>query len=340
MKYFITRLNGALIQSTTAHAQEMVAGVAHQLGFKEMAIYFYNFPKESNESLSSRYDGIIAGIRGGDIVVFQYPTWNHGRFEMGLINRIKVYGGRVAIFIHDIEALMFESSRYALGETIEIFNMAECLIVPSGAMKQFLLDNGVRADMKFVIQEIFDYITDINFIESPKFTKKIHFAGSPEKLAIPNQWDYDIPLKLYSTEPCSGQSVEKMGWLNPSALLLELAKGGFGLLWYGNEYWHQYIKYNSSFKLSTYLAAGIPVIVPRGISNQYLIEKNHLGLVVDNVDEAVEMIKSMTEEEYKEYICHVEKFSLLIRDGYFTKKLLIETIHRMQRDDFPRDEID
>lgn len=333
MKYFITRLNGALIQSTAMQAQEMVADIAHWLGFKEIAIYFYDFPEESNESLSSRYDGIIAGIRGGDIIVFQYPSWNHGRFEIGLINRIKVYGGRVVILIHDIEALMFESSRYALGETIGIFNMVECLIVPSDAMKRFLLDNGVRADMKFVVQEIFDYITDINFIESPKFIREIHFAGSPEKLAVPNQWNYDIPLKLYSAEPCSGENVKKMGWLNPSALLLELAKGGFGLLWYGNEYWHQYIRYNNSFKLSTYLAAGIPVIVPRGISNQYLIEKNHLGLVVDNVNEAVEMIKSMTEEEYKEYIRHVKKFSLLIRDGYFTKKLLIETIHKMQRED-------
>lgn len=41
----------------------------------------------------------------GDIIVFQYPTWNHGRFEIGLINRIKVYGGRVIIFIHDIDQM-------------------------------------------------------------------------------------------------------------------------------------------------------------------------------------------------------------------------------------------
>lgn len=206
-------------------------------------------------------------------------------------------------------------------------------------MKHFLLNNGVRLDMKFAIQEIGDYITDINFIESPKFTKEIQFAGSLEKLAVPNQWNYDMPLKLYSKEPCSGKRVKKMGWLNPSALLLELAKGGFGLLWYGNEYWYQHIRYNCSFKLSTYLVAGIPVIVPKGISNQYLIEKNHLGLVVGNVDEAVEMIERMTEEEYKEYVRHVEKFSLLIRNGYFTKKFLIEAIHRMQREDFLGDEI-
>lgn len=182
VKYFITRLNGAAVQSTAAYAQGMVADIAHQLGFKEIAIYFYNFPQESNESLSSRFDGIIAGIQRGDIIVFQYPTWNHGRFEIGLINRIKAYGGRVVIFIHDIEALMFESSRFMLGETIEIFNMAECLIVPSDAMKQFLLNNGVKVDMKFVIQEIFDYITDINFIESPKFIREIHFAGSPDQI--------------------------------------------------------------------------------------------------------------------------------------------------------------
>ena len=120
--------------------------------------------------------------------------------------------------------------------------------------------------------------------------------------------------------------------MDSSSLLLELAKGGFGLVWYGDEYWHQYMKYNNTFKLSTYLAAGIPVIVPKGISNQYLIEKNHLGLVMDSLDEAEEKVRNMEEVEYQEYVQYVQHFAPLIRNGYFTKKFLIDAIHALLRD--------
>lgn len=333
MNYFITRINGAMEQSTAQYAQKMVSDIAHSLGFKDMAIYFYNSSEESMENLGFRYDGIIAGISRGDIIVFQYPTWNHGRFERGLIGRMKAYGGRIIIFIHDIEALMFETSQFMMKEALEIFNMAEVLIVPSLAMKQFLLEQGINEDVKFVTQEIWDYITDINFNYPPKFKKEIHFAGNPEKLPIPNRWDYDIPLKLYSSASCSGSNVQKMGWINPTALLLKMAEGGLGLLWYGNEYWHRYMEYNNTFKLSSYLAAGIPIIAPRKISNQQLIEKNHLGLIVDTVDEAVEKVKKMTEKEYGEYASHVKQFATLVREGYFTKKLLIEAVHAILRND-------
>lgn len=331
MKIFITCING--LSGAAQHAQTMVSDIAHQLGFRNMGIFCYNSREESAESLSSRYDGIIAGISPGDIVFFQHPTWHQLRFEEGLIRRIKAYGGRVVMVVHDVEALMFESSRFMLKMVTEIYNSAEVLVVSSYAMKKFLLDNGVRADMKFAIQEIWDYTTDIRFSQPAKFRKEIHFAGKPSKFLFPDQWDFDVPLKVYASEQCTGENVQVKGWMDSDRLLLELAEGGFGLVWYGNDYWHQYMRYNNSFKLSTYLAAGIPVIVPRGISNQYLIEGNHLGIVADTLEDAAEQVKNMSEAEYQEYVRHVREFSPLIRDGYFTKKFLIEAVQMLLRQD-------
>lgn len=264
---------------------------------------------------------------------FQHPTWHPLKFEEGLINRIKAYGGRVVIVVHDVEALMIETSRFMLEYVVGLYNSAEVLLVPSYAMKKFLQENGIRKDMKFVIQEIWDYTTDLQFSQDPKFKKEIHFAGNPSKFLFPRQWNFDVPLKVYTSEECTGENVQVMGWMNPGSLLLEVAKGGFGLVWYGDDYWHQYMKYNNSFKLSTYLAAGIPVIVPRGISNQYLIEKNHLGLVADSLTEAVELVKNMEEADYQEYVRHVREFSYLIRNGYFTKKFLIDAVQMIMRQD-------
>lgn len=331
MKVFITCING--IGGPALASQEMVSDIAHQLGFKSMGIYCYDSSKESKESLSSRYDGIIAGISPGDIVFFQHPTWHQLKFEEGLIGRIKAYGGRIVIVVHDVESLMFESSRFMLKMVAEIYNSAEVLVVPSYAMKKFLLDNGVRADMKFAVQEIWDYTTDIRFSQPPKFRKEIHFAGKPSKFLFPDQWNFDVPLKVYTSEPCTGENVQVMGWMDSDRLLLALAEGGFGLVWYGNDYWHQYMRYNNSFKLSTYLAAGIPVIVPRGISNQYLIEGNHLGIVADTLADAADQVRNMGEVEYQEYVRRVREFSPLIRGGYFTRKFLIEAVQMIMRAD-------
>ena len=331
---YITKINGGTITDIAQYAQHQTAEIAHQLGYREMGIYRYNADAERNEILSARLDGIIAGLRwNNDIVVCQFPSWNGTRFDLALVERIKTYRCRVIIFIQDVQALMFESNRYLLPALVDLYNQAEVLIVPSHAIKNFLLENGVREDMKVVVQEIWDYTTSIHFTALPKFKREIHFAGNPEKFLFPNKWDYDIPLRLYSSLSCTGKNVLEMGWMEPDALLLELAKGGFGLLWYGDDFWRQYMGYNNSMKLSTYLAAGIPVIVPQGISNQYLIEKNRLGIVVNSLEEAVERVKDITEQEYQEYVDCVGRFAILLRNGYFTKKLLVEAVHVLFRED-------
>ncbi|XHB95385.1 hypothetical protein AAFF39_10960 [Lactococcus garvieae] len=54
------------------------------------------------------------------------------------------------------------------------------------------------------------------------------------------------------------------GWQHDDQLLRELNKGGFGLVWsenIENQFEREYSEMNASFKFSTYLAAGLPIIV-------------------------------------------------------------------------------
>lgn len=333
MSIYITKINGFFKSSTAQAAQTIVADIAGGLGIKEMGLYRYDNPKETTESLSGRFDGIIAGLNRDDIVIFQFPTWNPIEWEQKLLERIQLYGGRIIIFVHDIIPLMFKSNQYLLTPTIDVLNQAEVLIVPSVPMYQFLLQNGLRKDMKFVVQEIWDYPVTLDF-SVPQFQKIIHFAGSPAKFSFPNEWNYTIPLKLYAHESCSGQNVQSLGWMQPIQLLLELAKGGFGLVWYGDDYMHQYMQYNCNFKLSSYLVAGIPVIVPCNTATQELVEKNHLGIAVNSLEEAITFVSNTTEQEYQTYTQHIKNFSFLLKNGYFTKKLLIEAIHKLQREPY------
>lgn len=290
MNVYITRINGMSFENPVQYRQYMVSEIGHRLGMREMGIYCYNGDTESVESLNARMDGIIAGINRGDLVICQFPTGNGLRFEWSLINHIKAYGGRIAIFIQDMEPLHYEKASTALWEIVNLYNQAEVLIAPTLAMRQFLLENQIRKDMKFVIQEIWDCVADADGFHNTALKREREF----------------------------------------------LDDGRFGLVWYKNVYEREYMRYGILFSLSRFLAAGIPVIVPTGISNQGMIELNHLGIAVGTVDEAAAKAKAMDEPEYLEYKRCVEAFAPAIRNGYYLEKCLVEAMQAFYRKDAGR----
>ena len=152
MNIYITRINGLSFSDPVQYKQCMVAEAAYQLGCREMGLYRYSWRDEPDVSLNSRMDGIIAGINAGDIVICQFPTGNGLRYEWSLINHLKMYRSRIAIFVQ-------EENLSALKSAVELYNQAEVLIVPSPAMRRFLRENGIRENMKFIVQEMWDCIT-------------------------------------------------------------------------------------------------------------------------------------------------------------------------------------
>lgn len=332
MNVYITKLNGLDSNNPLQYMQWMTTEIAHQLGYREMGIYCYDGRTESVDSLNGRLDGIIAGIQWGeDVVICQFPTGNGFKFEWELVNRIKCYQCRVVIFVYDSESIVLESNRERLPETIKLYNQAEALIVPSLMMRQFLLDNGIRKDIKFIIQEMWDYTINMDFLHVPQFCREIHYMGN--EFDEIEEWDYKMSLKVYASSLEQRQNVYYMGRLSPGELVSTLSRGGFGLIWYQDEDSHRGMEYGNSYELARYLAAGIPIIVPRGISNQMLIEKNHLGLVVDSIKEAVTVVEAMTEEEYQGYVRDVRQFACSLRGGYYTKKCLIDAVQAICRKD-------
>ena len=333
MNVYITKLNGLDIRNQSQYIQWMTAEIAHQMGCREMGIYRYDGRSESADSLYGRLDGIIAGIQWGeDVVVCQFPSGNGFKFEWELVKRLKFYRSRVVIFIHDSEEIVCEAKHAALSETIRLYNQAEVLIVPSLEVRQFLLDHGIRKEMKFVVQEMWDYTVDRNFLGLPQFRREIHFTGCGGIEGI-NDWNYAVPLKLYGDSEVQGQNVYDVGRVSQGELVSILSKGGFGLVWYQDADSQRGMEYENSFELARYLAAGIPIIVPVGISNQTLIEKNHLGLVVASIEEAVAAVEAMTDRKYQGYIQDVRRFAQALKGGYYTKKCLIEAVQAICRKD-------
>ena len=52
-----------------------------------------------------------------------------------------------------------------------------------------------------------------------------------------------------------------------------------------------------------------------------------LGFSVDSAEEAADIVKNITEDEYYQLVDNIKNISFLIRGGFFTKKLLMDTVN-------------
>lgn len=203
-------------------------------------------------------------------------------------------------------------------------------------MVDYLRTEGMTVE-KTVIQKMWDCMVSVDETIKPQLKKVINFAGNPNidpKFAFIQKWDCnDIQMKVTVDDGdwAQGKNVIFLGWFNNDNLLVNALRrsGGFGLLWSEDSSCREYMKLNANYKLSVYLAAGIPVIVPDDIAEKDTIIHKNLGIVVNSLDEAVERVRCMKEEEYNSMAENVDRFSYLLRNGYFTKKVLTDAVFRL-----------
>lgn len=333
MKLHLTNLYGMAGDSTVILAQNAVQNIASTLGFRELGVYFYPITADSNSEMNKRIDGIMSSVSIGDIVIFQSPTWNGVEFDRLFIDKLKDMQVKLVLFIHDVVPLMFDSNYYLMKDYLYLYQQADVLIVPSEKMKKRLLEEGLE-NPKILIQGMWDHPHSLALYK-PIFKREIFFAGSLERFPGLLNWSHPIPLRVFSNQPIGKNQAPNFiveGWKRDEELLLELSKGGFGLVWGTTENSGEnrdYYGMNLSHKVSTYLAAGIPVIVPKNLSTMQFIVEQGLGFAVDTLEEASQLVSSITEEEYRDMTARIEMFSYLLKEGYFTKKILVEAIFQL-----------
>lgn len=340
MRVHITNIYGQHPTSTALKAQNRMARVAvENLGFNELGIYSYDMSADSPEMLRTRLDGIIASVSYGDIVIFQFPTWNAFKFDEALLRQLNCYPGlKKVTFVHDMVSLMFESNRYLLSSEIQFMNQTDLVIVPSQRMADFLRSEGLTVE-KMVIQRIWDFPVSIDRSVKPKYRRVINFSGNPEldKFKFAKEWNYDaVELRVTADQAdwAQGKNIRFLGWFNDDTFLVNALRhsGGFGLVWSEDLYTSEYMKMNANYKFSAYLAAGIPVIVNNCIAERDTVIRKNLGLAVDSLDEAVERVAAMSPAEYDKMVDDIAVFSELVRQSYFAKKALTDAVFKVLYD--------
>lgn len=325
MHCYITDING--MHGTSKRAQDMVANIAmDSLGFRPMGIYTYHIDHEPKEQLSARLDGIISPLEVGDVVVVQMPTWINAEYDQQLFERIKLYDAHLVIFIQDIKSLF--PNQEVLQKEIDLYNKAEVVIAHTSQMVDFLRKHGLRVKHTISL-DLMDHYFNGDFQHPAQYSSTIHFASQIEKAKFINDWQIpkSLTVRLFDQRPAwaNNPRIDFVGRKADVELLYDLHRhGGFGLNWTNDPQMGKYYSINDSFKLSTYFAAGIPVIAQSSIAQHEMIRQKHLGILADSLDEAARKVEQTTPEEYQAMTANVEHLGQLVRGGYFTKRALVK----------------
>ena len=318
MRVHITAINN--IGGSARIAQDGVVQIVSGMGWHDIGLFYYPAHTDSEEQLNSRMAGVISSVSIDDIVIFQYPSWNGNRYDNRLIDYLKIYSKKLILFVHDVQALLFagkEINQEMLLNEINIFNRADLLILASEKLHEVLLNYGLKKDIPIVYQKIWDFPTEL-VITKHEPIKRMLFTGGDDI----SFYEGKIPIYQFSFENKGGENIKWCGFLDTNNLLLEMAKGGFGLGWADDVHYQYYDCMNQSHKLAGYLAAGLPVLVRKGCVHEEFVRKNKIGFIISSLEEADHIVAGLSDKEYLELYENVKRIQTLITKGFYTRGTL------------------
>ncbi|KRL92303.1 nucleotide sugar synthetase-like protein [Limosilactobacillus equigenerosi DSM 18793 = JCM 14505] len=246
------------------------------------------------------------------------------------MNQLRIYNVKVVLFIQDVVPLMFKQNYDDwMKPYIEFYNQADLIILPNLKMEERLRKEGLTVK-KVIYQEIWDRLMDYQPKVS-KFKRELIFIGNQERFPFTKNWQYKTQLRLYARVKLADQTQKNIiykGFLADDELIRQL-DSGFGLCWSVNtptQAEKEYSKLNASYKLSTYLAAGVPVIVNQEMPISQFIVDHGLGWAVSSLDDANSLVQNILESEYNEVAKRVNRYGEWLRKGFQSKKIYIDVI--------------
>lgn len=288
----------------------------------------------------------IIKIRKNSIIILNYPQFNKV-FYYFLLGLRKYRKYHLIFLIHDIESIRTtEIKLLTEKEENKVFYEFDYLISHNEKMTQYLMKVCGVDSKKIVNLQLFDYL--VKEKELDKSLRKentvvvagnldINKAGYLYKLA-----DIFKKISLNAYGPNCKQenfSGNYKGSFLPEEIPSVLS-GKYGLVWDGESLdscrgdYGNYLKYNNPHKVSLYLVSGLPVIIWKQAALADLIEKENLGIIIDNLYELEEKILSVSKEEYEVMLNNVEQYREKLKRGEFLKNAIKEIEKRIEKNSF------
>lgn len=302
--------------------------INHKYSWGRGRIYHY-YPFFSKLMTKRQAKKFISIIRPGDTVLIQDFQWEYMQF---ITRECKMRKANVIFLVHDVKCLRFD----VVTHEIDQLNAATLLLVHTEAMASKLKSMGVTAPMKVI--QLFDYYSTEpmqSVYDTIKRKEEIVFAGNLTKskflkILIGNPVNKTVSFKLYGVrKKLNIPTYAKLyycGVFSPEKT--SAMKGGWGLVWDGNSIdtctgdYGEYLRYNSSHKISLYLACGIPVIVWENSSLADLIKKEKIGITVSSLRCIDECISGVSDEAYVQMVTNARIIGEKLRNGEYLKVAL------------------
>lgn len=273
-------------------------------------------------------------LKRADVCLLQYPYYSYLRFHAFLYKWILMnYKGKVECLLHDIQDYR---ERKGIEEAL-VYLLQKCdkIIVHTPAMRDLLVEKLGIVPGKIRILYLFDYLTESPLLPANPLGRKIIFAGNLNKSAFLKDLgklaNKPLSFNLYGASsdnlPQAKNCVYRGKFQPDDVAAIE---GDWGLVWDGDTLetcggnYGEYLKINSSHKISLYLSAGKPVIIWAESSLCDFIVRNHLGIAVHSLYEINEALNDLSEFELKNIQECVAVFAKKLRAGNFLKNVLNE----------------
>lgn len=260
---------------------------------------------------------------------FHYPQMTREKTLLKMKNKKKVHFVSV---VHDVEELRtLGKEQYHKHEFEFMMKIADTLIVHNNVMRDFFIEKGFDKE-KIVVLGIFDYLREKSNTKLPVFEKSVTIAGNLDVKKsgyIAGLPMLDCKFHLYGPN----YSLDKAANVTYGGILLpdqvpEVLTKGFGLIWDGDSIetckggFGDYLRYNNPHKLSLYLSSGLPVIIWKYAAEAKFVEENNVGYTIESLSEISQLLKRISEDEYKKMAENVRKFSKRLTDGEYMQQAL------------------
>ena len=305
--------------------------ILEQQGYSLCLIHIHKFQIFQKISIFLDLEIIHSKLKKCDKLFLQYPYYSQTQ------NGLKFYKKLLTNFSGKVECLIHDISWYRMEKKIEpelcyLLERSDRVIVHTPAMKDLLIQKCSIDENKIKILYLFDYLSETSPNPININGKTIIFAGNLKKspfiselYKLPNELKFNL-YGIHSDYIRESPNCSYKGKFHPDNL--SAIEGNWGLVWDGeridtcNGGFGEYLKINSSHKLSLYLAACKPVIVWRESSLSNFIENNKLGIVVNSLFDINKKLSELTDQEKKEIIKNVERVSISLRKGDMLRKCL------------------
>ncbi|URW92498.1 sugar transferase [Lacticaseibacillus paracasei] len=317
-------------------------------GAQPFDVFMYYWRDEPEESLSSRLDGMLAGFKPGDTLILQLPMFIRPLNLKRLIEKVhNNYGGKVIGLVHDyyplwnVQAAQADTDsdpwldQFSYRTYSVLFTLFDGLIVHSKRYKE-ALQKALDFKGPIVTQGPFSYhLAPNDQISTPKFEKKLVFAGSIGKSGylseVPQEWHLDVFGGEPSKKLLERENINYKGSFTPTELPSHF-DGGFGLVWDSDRFDQvvgesaNYSRLSYEHKLSLYLVERMPIFIWKHAAPAEWVTANHLGFAVENLADIWPIIDNFTEDQYQEMQERLSHVSKLIRNGMFAKHAALEAV--------------